>query len=153
MIRDKILIVEDENIIALDIKKRLENNDFNVVDIKNNGKDALDYISENDVDLILMDIMLGDEMDGVDTAVKINENNDIPIIYLTAYSDGKTLEKAKQTMSYGYIIKPIEEDKLKINIEMALNKHRLEKIVMAENKKINRNLLRESKISIKNDEE
>ncbi|MDW7668794.1 MAG: LytTR family transcriptional regulator DNA-binding domain-containing protein [Bacillota bacterium] len=153
MSREKILVVEDQNLIALEIKKRLENNNFIVAEIISNGKEAVDYVSKHDVDLILMDIMLDDEMDGIDAAKKINENNDIPIIYLTAYSDDKTLEKAKETMSYGYIIKPIEEDKLKINIEMALNKHRLEKIGLDENMMKDKTFLIERKISIKNEEE
>src|SRR6056297_4252881 len=152
MRKEKILIVEDENLIALEIKKRLEK-DFNVVEILSSEKEALDYTSKKDVDLIIMDIMLDDDMDGIDTAEKINEIRDIPIIYLTAYSDDKTLEKAKKTMSYGYIVKPIEEDKLKITIEMALNKHRLEKSVLEENKMSNTTFVKERKISIKNNEE
>jgi len=152
MRKEKILIVEDENLIALEIKKRLEK-DFNVVEILSSGKEALDYTSKKDVDLIIMDIMLDDDMDGIDTAEKINEIRDIPIIYLTAYSDDKTIEKAKKTMSYGYIVKPIEENKLKINVEMALNKHKLEKL--KENERIlkSKEFLKEKKISIKIDEE
>jgi len=152
MSKEKILVVEDENLIALEIKKRLEK-DFDVVGIFSSGKEALNYLSKKDVDLIIMDIMLDDDMDGIDTAEKINERKDIPIIYLTAYSDDKTIEKAKKTMSYGYIIKPIEENKLKINVEMALNKHKLEKL--KENERIlkSKEFLKEKKISIKTDEE
>lgn len=153
MSKEKILVVEDENLIALEIKRRLEKNDFQVVDILSSGKDAVKYLSENNVDLIIMDIMLDNGMDGVDTAEIINRTNDIPIVYLTAYSDDKTLEKAKKTMSYGYIVKPIEEEKLKINIEMALNKHKLEKSSKLESALSSRNFLKTKKISIKNDEE
>lgn len=153
MSKGKILIVEDEILIALDIKKRLESNDFSVVGIIDNGKDAIGFVSKHDVDLILMDIMLDSEMDGIDTAEKINENHDIPIIYLTAYSDETTVEKAKKTMSYGYIVKPIDENELRINIEMALNKHRLEQSNLIENIIKKGAPLREKRISIKNDEE
>jgi DNA-binding LytR/AlgR family response regulator len=153
MSKEKILVVEDENLIALEIKKRLEKNKFQVVDILSSGKDAVKYVSKNNVDLILMDIMLDNDMDGIDTAEIINKDNDIPIVYLTAYSDDKTLEKAKKTMSYGYIVKPIEEEKLKINIEMALNKHQLEKSSKLESALKSRDFLKSKKISIKKGEE
>jgi CheY-like chemotaxis protein len=78
-------------------------------------------------DLILMDIMLKGNMDGVDAASMINSNLDIPIIYLTAYADTSLLDRAKMTGPYGYIVKPFKENDLRTNVKMALYRHRIDK--------------------------
>jgi len=149
----RILVVEDEHLIALEIKKRLEDIGYKVPKITDKGKEAIEYIEKNKIDLILMDIELNDELNGIDTAEIINSNYDIPVLYLTAYSDDKTLEKAKKTMVYGYIVKPIDENKLKINIEMAINKQKLEKEKTKKEVDNGKKLLEKKKISIKNDDE
>ncbi len=123
----KILVVEDESIIGLNIKKKLKSFGYTVPAIVATGEEAIKMAEITFPDLVLMDVRLKGEMDGVDTAEKIRENFDIPIIYLTAYSDDEVLEKAKRTRPYGYIVKPFKADDLHSNIEMALYRHKMEK--------------------------
>lgn len=123
----KILVVEDESIVALEIKRRLQNLGYMVPAVASSGEDAINKASLTFPDLILMDIMLKGDMDGVEAARQIREKFDIPVIYLTAYSDDETLDRAKETGPYGYILKPFEESDLHASIEMALSKHKMEK--------------------------
>jgi PAS domain S-box-containing protein len=127
MSNTKVLIVEDEAIVAMDIKHRLENLKYNVTGIASSGEDALKMATETCPDIVLMDIMLDGKMDGVETAEKILERFYIPIIYLTAYADEKTLSRAKVTKPYGYILKPFEEMELHASIEIAIYNHNLER--------------------------
>ena len=122
-----ILVVEDEKIVALDIKNRLIDFGYNVPAIVSSGEDAVEKAGDLLPDLILMDIMLKGDMDGIEAAEQIHELYDIPIVYLTAYADEKTLERAKVTEPFGYILKPFEERELRTNIEIALYKHRMER--------------------------
>ncbi|WP_051294943.1 HD domain-containing phosphohydrolase [Maridesulfovibrio bastinii] len=124
--RNNILIVEDEAIVSLDIKGRLSVLGYTVLDIVKTGELAVERTLELEPDLVLMDIMLDGEMDGIDAATEILKKADIPIIYLTAYADEKTLERAKVTEPFGYIIKPFEDRELNLAIEMALYKHHAE---------------------------
>jgi two-component system, response regulator PdtaR len=119
----KILIVEDEFIEAADLKRRLENLGYSVSGIVGTGEDAIKKAEELYPDLVLMDIMLKGEMNGIQAAEKIIETNDIPVIYLTAYFDNNTLEQAKKTAPYGYVIKPYEDMGLRSAIEMAVYNH------------------------------
>jgi len=119
----KILIVEDEFIEASDLKKRLENLGYSVLGIVGTGEDAVKKAEELDPELVLMDIMLKGNMNGIQAAEQIMENHDIPVIYLTAYFDNQTLEQAKKTAPYGYIIKPYEDMGLRSAIEMAVYNH------------------------------
>lgn len=123
----KIMIVEDEVIVAEDIKRSLLNLGYEVPSVVSSGEEALKKVEELRPDLILMDIVLNSEIDGVETADKIRSMYNIPIVYLTAYSDEITVEKAKITEPYGYIIKPFKERELHINIEIDLYKHRMER--------------------------
>jgi PAS domain S-box-containing protein len=123
----KILIVEDESIVAMDIKCALEGLGFTVCSMVSSGEEAVTTAAENKPDLILMDIMLKGEMDGVEAAKWIHENLDIPVIFLTAYTDPTTLERAKQTEPYGYLVKPFEERELNTAIEVATYKHQTER--------------------------
>jgi len=118
-----ILIVEDESIVALDIKDKLEHLGYNVLAIVSSGERAIEEVKKNQPDLILMDIILKGEIDGIETARQIRKCFDIPIIYLTAHSDEQTLKRAKVTEPFGYIIKPFVDDDLKSAIEIALYKH------------------------------
>ncbi|SES95361.1 CheY chemotaxis protein or a CheY-like REC (receiver) domain [Methanococcoides vulcani] len=118
-----ILVVEDENIVALSIKNKLEMMGYSVVDTASSGEDAVVKADLFYPDLVLMDVMLRGEMDGIEAAEKIREKFDIPVIFLTAYTDDNTLERAKIAEPYGYISKPFKEQDLKSNIEMALHKH------------------------------
>lgn len=121
-----ILIVEDEVIVAMDIKQSLEKMGHEVLGIASSGKKAIEYLSKRTKpDLILMDIMIKGEMTGIDVSEHVKEHHDIPVIFLTAYADERTLEKAKITEPYGYILKPFKEVDLKTNIEMALHKHKV----------------------------
>lgn len=126
MTSKNIVIVEDEKIVALDIKSSLENLGYNVAAVATSGKTALKKVAETQPDLVLMDIQLRGEMDGVQTAERIRDNFNIPVIYLTANADSTTLHRAKVTEPYGYILKPFEEKELNISIEMALYKHQQE---------------------------
>jgi PAS domain S-box-containing protein len=126
MDRARIMVVEDEGIIAQDIKNCLENLGYEVPDVVFTGKEAIEKAEENHPDLILMDIVLKGEMDGIETASEIRNRFSIPIVYLTAYEDDKTLKRAKLTEPLGYILKPFEERSLRSSIEMALYKHKME---------------------------
>ncbi len=123
----KIFIVEDEGIVAEDIRCSLESYGYSVIGIAASGEEALLQIEKNEPDLVFMDIVLTGEIDGIDTAEKIVARFDIPVIYLTAYSDEKTLDKAKLTKPYGYILKPYHDKELQSGVEMALYKHEVEK--------------------------
>lgn len=119
----KILIVEDETIVALDIEKKLTKSGYEVVGCVTSGEAAIDKVKESPPDLILMDIILEGDIDGIETAEHIKRDFDIPIIYLTAHSHPQILERAKLTEPYGYIIKPFDRRSLHATIEMALYKH------------------------------
>jgi PAS domain S-box-containing protein len=123
----KILIVEDEGIEALDIQHRLISLGYPTPDIAFSGEEAVQKAGEISPDLVLMDIMLPGEIDGITDAELIKACLDIPVIYLTAYADDNTLQRAKITEPNGYIIKPFRERELHITIDMALYKHQIEK--------------------------
>jgi DNA-binding NarL/FixJ family response regulator len=119
----KILIVEDEPIIAEDIAALVERNDFVVSAIVYTKENALQELNTNLPDLVLLDINLNGEMDGLLIAEKINEQFNIPFIFITSYSDKSTLEKAKYTEPSGYIVKPFNEAVLYSTLEIALYNH------------------------------
>ncbi|WP_319506193.1 response regulator [uncultured Methanolobus sp.] len=123
----KILVVEDESIIALNIKKKLKSFGYTVPAIVATGEEAIKMAEITFPDLVLMDVRLKGDMNGVEAAGEIRKNFDIPVIYLTAYSDDEVLEKAKKTEPYGYIVKPFKANDLRSNIEIALYKHKMEK--------------------------
>ncbi|MCZ7355730.1 MAG: response regulator [Candidatus Methanoperedens sp.] len=125
-VQKQILVVEDEIIVAEDIRKRLENMGYTVPVVVSSGIEAIMKAGENNPDLVLMDIMLRGEMDGIEAAEKIRCDFDIPVIYLTAYADEKTLERARITEPYGYIIKPFNQRELQVNLEIAIYKHIME---------------------------
>ncbi|HEY9245269.1 MAG TPA: response regulator [Candidatus Methanoperedens sp.] len=121
-----VLVVEDESIVAEDIRRTLEKLGYMVPSVVSSGEMALEKIKEKDIDIVFMDIVLKGEMDGIETASQIRSRFNIPVVYLTAYSDEKILQRAKITEPFGYIIKPFKEREIKINIEIALYKHRIE---------------------------
>ncbi len=123
----KILVVEDESIIALNIKKKLKSFGYTVPAIVSTGEEAIKMTEITFPDLILMDVMLKGDMDGVQAIEEIRKRFDIPVIYLTAYSDDEVLERAKLTQPYGYIVKPFKANDLRTNIEIALYKHKMER--------------------------
>jgi len=123
----KILIVEDEAITAMNIRNTLENIGFEVVSTASRGKEAIQKAEELNPDLILMDIVLKDEMDGIEAADIIQTLFNIPVIYLTAYSDDATYERAKLTRPYGFLTKPMNQELVKVTIDTAIYKHNLDK--------------------------
>jgi CheY-like chemotaxis protein len=124
---ESIMVVEDESILAMLIKRKLQNWGYNVVDWVDTGEEAVKNANKYKPDLILMDIVLKGDMDGIEAAQRIRENVDIPIIYLTAYSNDEVLKRAQETEPYGYILKPFREGEVNANIKMALYKHKSEK--------------------------
>lgn len=125
MKKTKILIVEDESIVALDIKRTLERFDYEVTNTAANSNEAINSVMINKPDLILMDVNLGKSKDGIDTAKEIKVLCDIPIIYLTAFSDEETINRAIETKPVSYLIKPYKQDDLKSNIMLGLYKTRV----------------------------
>ncbi|MDZ7392217.1 MAG: PAS domain S-box protein [candidate division KSB1 bacterium] len=123
----RILVVEDIAITAMDIKRRLQTLGYQVVGIAASGEDAIAKAQRERPDLVLMDIKLKGEMDGVQAAEEIRRHLDIPVVYLTAYSDETTLQRAKITQPFGYVLKPFEERELHTAVEMALYRHTLER--------------------------
>ena len=127
-----ILVVEDESIVAKDIQVCLRKLGYNVIGICSTGEDAVEKALDERPDLIMMDIMLKGEMSGIQAAAAIRKDHDIPVIFLTAYTDRDTVDKAKETEPYGYIIKPFKEIDIQTAIEIALYKHSKEKVVKKE---------------------
>lgn len=121
-----ILIVEDEFIIATDIRMSLEAMGYKVCAIVSSGEEAIARTEKEKPDLVLMDVVLKGKLDGVEAAEQIRFLFNIPIIYLTAYTDGNTVERAKRTEPSGYIIKPFNDRELNTAIEIALYKHMAE---------------------------
>jgi PAS domain S-box-containing protein len=123
----QILIAEDETIVAKYMQKWLKTMGYGVSTIVSSGEEAIRKAEEIHPDLVLMDIVLKGNIDGIEAAKQIRSRLDVPIIYLTAYADDKTLERAKITEPFGYILKPFEERELHSAIEMALYKHKMER--------------------------
>ncbi|VVB88145.1 Chemotaxis protein CheY [uncultured archaeon] len=121
-----VLVVEDEKIVAMDIENRLKKYGY-FSSSASSGEEAMEKIEEIHPDLVLMDIMLKGKMDGVEAAGIIRKSFSIPVVYLTAYADETTLQRAKITQPFGYIIKPFEERELRVAVEMALCKYKMEK--------------------------
>jgi CheY-like chemotaxis protein len=127
MSKVKILIVEDEQIIAKDLKLTLEGLGYSITATVTTGQDAIKSVEQDEPSIILMDIKLKGQMDGIQAAEKIKVDKNIPVIYITAFADEKIIERAKITEPFGYILKPFQEKELHSVIEMALYKHKSEK--------------------------
>jgi PAS domain S-box-containing protein len=121
-----VLIVEDERIVALALERALRRMRYSVTGITNSGEEAIRKAEQTHPDLVLMDIRLRGEMDGIEAAAEIQGRYDIPVVYLTAYADERTVQRAKVTAAFGYVLKPFEERELRVAIEMALYKHAAE---------------------------
>jgi len=124
--KTRILVVEDEAIIAMTLRNRLLGLGYDVPPTVFTGQEALEKAAELRPDLVLMDIRLRGDMDGIAAADQVRARFDIPVIYLTAYADKETLARAKVTEPYGYILKPYQERELHTAIEIALYKHRVQ---------------------------
>jgi len=122
MVKQRILLVEDEGIVSIDIRNILNQMGYDVPAVAFTGEEAIIKAQEVQPDLVLMDIGLKGSMDGVETAKIIIKNHKTPIIFLTGFADNNTLQRAKMVKPAGYIIKPISENELKRSIEIALDK-------------------------------
>lgn len=122
MPKTKILIVEDESIVALDIKRILTNLQYEVTNMASDYFSAIESVEKNKPDIILMDVNLGKGKDGIETAKEIQINYNIPIIYITAYSDENTINRAISTNPMGYLLKPFKKDEIKSIILLTLYK-------------------------------
>lgn len=118
----KVFVVEDEAIVSKDIQVCLKKLGYSVIGTFSSGEDILQALKEKKPDIILLDIMLSGEISGVEVSANVKKEYNIPVVFLTAYTDEKTLSKAKVTDPYGYIIKPFKEIDLRTSIEMALYK-------------------------------
>lgn len=127
MSKVRVLIVEDEVFTADQEEKRLLELGYEIVGKADTGVDAVQLARETRPDLVLMDIKLRGNMDGIDAANEIKTKLDIPVIYVTAYADDDLLQRARVTEPFGYILKPFDDKELKSNIEIALYKNMVEK--------------------------
>lgn len=121
-----IMVVEDEGIVARDICQRLTKMGYDVAAVVDSGEAAIEKASGVNFDLVLMDIVLKGELDGTQAARQLYDHYHVPVVYLTAHADSATLQRAKETQPFGYVLKPFQEEELKTSIEMALAKHQSE---------------------------
>ncbi len=126
MEKAKILIVEDEPIIAMETKSALDGLGYCVTSIADTGDKAIEIVQTEKPDIVLMDIRIKGKMDGIEVAKIIRTQFEIPVVFMTAYLDKKQFEEAKMTMPFGYILKPVQERELKITIEMAIHVSKVE---------------------------
>lgn len=117
----KIMLIEDEFILASELAETLESEGYDIVLAADNGQEALDFFKENEVDLVLCDIHIKGDWDGIETVKRLIAIKQIPVIYLTAFTDKETLERAKQTFPSAYIPKPYHITNLRMAIELAIN--------------------------------
>ncbi len=124
---EKIMVVEDEWVIADQLCRSLTDLGYTVCGAASTGDEAIRMVEEHRPDLILMDIVLKDKMDGIEAAGRITSQFNIPVLYLTAYTNQEYIERAKQTNPFCYLVKPHNHEELHANIEIALHKHRVDK--------------------------
>lgn len=116
----KILLIEDEFIIAKDIKTQLNKNNFAEIDVANNFNTAFNFYTQNTYDLVISDINLNSDKDGIDIITEFSKINKVPVVYLTAYSESSIIKRAEKTMPFAYILKPYNNNQLKATINLAL---------------------------------
>lgn len=127
----KILVVEDEGIVSLDIENRLIRMGHDVTGIADSSDSALELVRRETPDLVLMDIHIHGDVDGIETAARLRREVDVPVVFLTAYSDEKTMQRAKATAPFAYVLKPFKDRELNSTIEIALYRHSIEKEMLA----------------------
>ena len=123
----QILIVEDEGIIAADIQSRLERLGYKVPAIARSGEEALHFARTTPFDLVLMDIRLKGDMDGIATAEAMKTELEMPVVYITAHADEETIDRATRTEPFGYILKPIRDSELRSAVQISIHKHEMER--------------------------
>ncbi len=124
--KPRILIVEDERIVALDIQGRLQEMNYDVAGMASSGEDAMSAVGALHPNLVLMDVNLGGGIDGIETALRIKDRYHVPVVYLTASFDNETLRRIRATEPFAYVMKPFEQAELHAALEIALLRHRLE---------------------------
>jgi putative two-component system response regulator len=127
MNREKIMVVEDEWVVADQLCRTLEDLGYRICSTASAGEEAVRKVEADSPDLILMDIVLKGKMDGIEAAERINSQFNIPMIYMTAYTNQEYIERAKQTKPFIYLVKPFNQKELQANIEMALHRHLADK--------------------------
>ncbi|MBM3302754.1 MAG: response regulator, partial [Deltaproteobacteria bacterium] len=123
----RIVIVEDDRVTARDLQESLETCGYAVIGVVSDGKEAIDLATAKQPDLVLMDILLEGDLDGIEVAGELRHRLDVPIVYLTAYSREELIERAKLTEPFAFLLKPFRKEHLRATIEMALRQHRLTK--------------------------
>jgi len=129
MSKGSFLIVEDEFVVAENLRREIVSMEYEVAGMASSGREAIELARLKKPDLVLMDIKLIGEMDGIETAIQLRQNWDIPVLFLTAFSDDNILERAKLAEPLGYLVKPYEKKGLRASVEMALYKARTERIL------------------------
>ena len=132
MSEEKVLIVEDEVVVAMELRSRLTALGYEVVGSCDQGEQVADLVTRYEPDLILMDIKLAGRMDGIEAAQQIHSIRDVPVVFLTAHSDERTLQRAKLSDPYGYIVKPFSEAELRSTIEVSIHNHGRQERAMRE---------------------
>jgi two-component system, cell cycle sensor histidine kinase and response regulator CckA len=122
----RVYVVEDEALVAGDIQRRLKKLGHEVAGWSLSGEEALSSVENSGADLILMDIILDGEMDGVEAARKMQEEHNLPVVFLTSHADRSTLDRARETSPYGYIIKPFDERELQVTLDMAFQRYSMD---------------------------
>jgi CheY-like chemotaxis protein len=122
----RVLVVEDDNITVMELRDRLQSLGYVVSGVASYGEEAIEKAGEMHPDLVLMDIRLKGDMDGIEAAEEISARFDIPVVYLTALADENTLQRAELTKHYGYVGKPFDERQLHTTIKKAIGCHKLE---------------------------
>jgi len=138
----RILVVEDELIVSMDIQMRLAGLGYQVAGTTSDGAEAITLAGDLRPDLVLMDVRLGGEMDGIEAAEQIHGRFGAPVVFLTAYSEDHTVERAKSAHPFGYLLKPFEDRELKTTVEIALYKHRAEGLLRDRNAELEAALAR-----------
>jgi len=136
MPKKRIMVVEDEGITALRIQKNLEDMGYTVTSMEFTGEDAVKKAEHDVPDLVLMDIVLDGTMDGIEAAGQLRSRFNIPVVYITAHSDEKILNRIKKTEPFGYIIKPFDERELRTAVEIALYKHEIDRKLREQEKEL-----------------
>jgi two-component system, cell cycle sensor histidine kinase and response regulator CckA len=122
----KILVVEDESVVATDLQRTLIRMGYTVLEPATSAEEAIDAVREHSPNLVLMDIRIHGERDGIETAEALKEMYGVPVVYLTAYADAPTIERAKRTDPMGYLLKPFKPKDLRSTVEIALHRHQVE---------------------------
>jgi signal transduction histidine kinase len=129
MTKTRVMVVEDERIVALNLERRLTKLGYEISSLATSGSQALQAIERDKPDVVLMDVNIEGEIDGIETASRIPDAYNIPVIYLTAYSEEATLQRARDTRPYGFLLKPISERELHAAIQMVLERRRADTLV------------------------